>query len=137
LLYFSSIFFNSFSFHSLLFFFLSLDASFILKIFDAFSPFTAAIFYILHRRFHKVTIIKPVSSPSHHAERYIICKGYSGHQMNRELIKLLLKGNDQMNRVSKVSHENSLPNVVKSLVNIDTMLQDENFVDFLQGNNMK
>jgi hypothetical protein len=47
---------------------------FVVKLFDAFTPFTAGILYILYRSFTRIALVKPFSSRPANSERYLLCK---------------------------------------------------------------
>ncbi|KAL0231797.1 hypothetical protein GEMRC1_011201 [Eukaryota sp. GEM-RC1] len=49
--------------------------TFVLKVFDIFTPFTVSLLYYLYVSFRKFSIFKPVTSRPANSERYIICQG--------------------------------------------------------------
>ncbi|KAL0215275.1 hypothetical protein P9112_007459 [Eukaryota sp. TZLM1-RC] len=49
--------------------------SFVLKVFDVFSPFTVSLLYLLYISFTRFSIFKPVTSRPGNSERYIVCQG--------------------------------------------------------------
>lgn len=53
--------------------------SFILKIFDSVRQITADLIFILCNVFEEVSIFKPISSRPGNAERYVICKNFTGY----------------------------------------------------------
>ena len=57
---------------------LSMKGTFVCHMYETLSRFTAGILYILHHCFENITIIKPVTSPLHHPERFLVCKGFCG-----------------------------------------------------------
>lgn len=74
------------------------DGHFVCKLFDLFTPFSIGLVYLMYRIFHKVSIIKPVTSRPANSERYIVCKNLSAdfdsvrqyfHEINLDLNKLL------------------------------------------------
>ncbi|XP_072948774.1 cap-specific mRNA (nucleoside-2'-O-)-methyltransferase 1-like [Epargyreus clarus] len=48
--------------------------SFVVKLFDIFTPFSVGLIYIMYRCFERVCIHKPVTSRPANSERYLICK---------------------------------------------------------------
>eukprot|EP00656_Telonema_subtile_P012074 TRINITY_DN16056_c0_g1_i1.p1 TRINITY_DN16056_c0_g1~~TRINITY_DN16056_c0_g1_i1.p1 ORF type:complete len:270 (-),score=83.87 TRINITY_DN16056_c0_g1_i1:75-884(-) len=48
---------------------------FLCKIFDVFTPFTAALLHILYTVFDDFALIKPVTSRPANSERYVVCRG--------------------------------------------------------------
>ena len=57
---------------------LRLGGSFVLKIYDAFGKFMADVLQLLARHFRICTIFKPLTSRRANAERYVICRGFTG-----------------------------------------------------------
>lgn len=70
--------------------------SFVTKLFDLFTPFSAGLVYLMYRCFDEICICKPNTSRPANSERYLICKGkrHDTHDIMNYLFhvnKLLLK----------------------------------------------
>uniref|UniRef100_A0A2M4AIM0 Cap-specific mRNA (nucleoside-2'-O-)-methyltransferase 1 n=1 Tax=Anopheles triannulatus TaxID=58253 RepID=A0A2M4AIM0_9DIPT len=50
------------------------NGTFVLKVFDQFTPFSVGLVYLLYRCFGTISICKPNSSRPANSERYIVCK---------------------------------------------------------------
>ncbi|CAN0429179.1 unnamed protein product, partial [Scytosiphon promiscuus] len=51
--------------------------SFVCKLFECWTESTAALVYLLHRKFRRIAIIKPITSRPASGERYLVCTGFS------------------------------------------------------------
>ncbi|KAF0973491.1 hypothetical protein FDP41_008195 [Naegleria fowleri] len=97
--------------------------SFVCKLFDLNTWFSASLIYILYQNYEKLMIVKPVSSRPANSERYIICKGLRRRQPN--IVNYLFDANIKLaNR-----------DTIKSLVDCETMEKDETFAKYIRDTN--
>ena len=61
------------------------------KIYDIFTEYTLDLLYILHRSYTAFAVFKPATSRPGNSEKYVVCLGYKGPNMN--LIEGLFKVN--------------------------------------------
>ncbi|CAN0535409.1 unnamed protein product, partial [Ectocarpus sp. 12 AP-2014] len=52
------------------------EGSFVCKLFECWTESTAALLYLLHRKFRRIAIIKPITSRPASGERYLVCTGF-------------------------------------------------------------
>eukprot|EP01022_Parablepharisma_sp_SALTPOND_P016734 TRINITY_DN2526_c0_g1_i1.p2 TRINITY_DN2526_c0_g1~~TRINITY_DN2526_c0_g1_i1.p2 ORF type:complete len:341 (-),score=44.44 TRINITY_DN2526_c0_g1_i1:458-1480(-) len=55
---------------------LNKGGSFVLRTYDHHIPFTCAMLFLLYKHFDQITIIKPLSSNLHSAERFVVATGF-------------------------------------------------------------
>ena len=123
---------------------LKLGGNFVLRIFDINRRFSVGIIYILYRYFSKVAIIKPFSSRSCESERFIVCQGLQKEFpkliieyltfVNETFVKVLTQGSRVVPFKDQV--RSSYQDIV-SLITPDIMMKNEDFIDAIQGSNMK
>jgi cap1 methyltransferase len=112
---------------------------FVLKTMELLSTFSVGIFYILYRYFDSIAIVKPLSSHSSLSERFIICKGLKESHPDfviRHLESVLHSMNSNATKAIEKIIEANLEDV-ESVVDLDLITSDEDFLDYLQGSNMK
>ncbi|TPX40457.1 hypothetical protein SeLEV6574_g06604 [Synchytrium endobioticum] len=125
---------------------------FMTKVFDTCTPFMAGLFYLLHQYFGMVTIIKPYTSRPANSERYIICKDLK-ERRPAVVIQHLLNVNKKFNELSSKQHVTPTSSaeklslilyktmidhgmeLVTQIVDLETIMKDRDFVDFLEGKN--
>ncbi|CAN0190051.1 unnamed protein product [Ectocarpus sp. 6 AP-2014] len=52
------------------------EGSFVCKLFECWTESTAALLYLLHRKFRRIAIVKPIASRPASGERYLVCTGF-------------------------------------------------------------
>ncbi|CAN0038687.1 unnamed protein product [Ectocarpus sp. 4 AP-2014] len=52
------------------------EGSFVCKLFECWTESMAALLYLLHRKFRRIAIIKPITSRPASGERYLVCTGF-------------------------------------------------------------
>ncbi|CAB1119403.1 unnamed protein product [Ectocarpus sp. CCAP 1310/34] len=52
------------------------EGSFVCKLFECWTESTAALLYLLHRKFRRIAIVKPITSRPASGERYLVCMGF-------------------------------------------------------------
>lgn len=78
--------------------------NFVLKAFDTVTSISADILYLMSRCFAEIIIFKPISSRPANSERYVICRGRKGDEVE-PIIELLIKsilsyqGNTYLNKI--------------------------------------
>ncbi|KAJ3092169.1 FtsJ methyltransferase domain-containing protein 2 [Quaeritorhiza haematococci] len=137
---------------------------FLCKIFDAFTPFTAELIYLLYCHFDKIAIVKPFTSRPANSERYIVCRNLLVDRP-QPVIEHLLSVNDKLTELnvaaalrktkdevpSQVSSHNTPPpgfgpydeKVALGLLDVTNIIDpsvvkaDEDFMDWLEMLNVK
>ncbi|EFC48164.1 predicted protein [Naegleria gruberi] len=97
--------------------------SFVCKLFDLNTWFSASLMYILYQNYEKVMIVKPLSSRPANSERYVICKGLRKRQP--QIVNYLFDVNIRLS-----NREN-----IKSLVDCNVIEKDEMFNKYLSDTN--
>jgi 23S rRNA U2552 (ribose-2'-O)-methylase RlmE/FtsJ len=62
---------------------------FVLKVYDCFSRFMADVLQLLCRHFKRVTLFDPLTSRPANAERYVVCRGFTGLHVERRSLNEL------------------------------------------------
>jgi len=104
------------------------NGNFVCKIFDAFTPFTVGLIYILYRHFDHVCIIKPHTSRPANSERYVVCKYL--HSRKPPVINYLFDINDKLNK-SKPADKAVLP-TTDILEIVDPSMFSNEFVQYIK-----
>ena len=71
--------------------------AFVLKLFEVLTPCTASIYYVAHKLFRSVTLLKPVTSRPASSERYMVCRGFiceGSGKVSEHLLSLLQMAED-------------------------------------------
>lgn len=100
--------------------------NFILKIFDAFTPFTVGLIYIMHMCFRRICIIKPHSSRPANSERYLICSDKFPESTTKVILNHLLELNETMSTEEAE---------ISELVALDILKGDSNFYNYILASN--
>jgi hypothetical protein len=121
---------------------LRVGGDFILRMFDLNTTFSIDVVYILYRYFSKIAICKPCSSRACENERFIICKGLCKSAPDSILKHLSEAKNSFLQDLgSKVipfkDQVRSSVSDVLSLIRPGVVSKDEDFIDSIQGSNMK
>nr|XP_050847313.1 cap-specific mRNA (nucleoside-2'-O-)-methyltransferase 1 [Vespula vulgaris] len=100
--------------------------SFVTKLFDLFTPFSAGLVYLMYRCFDEICICKPNTSRPANSERYLICKGkrHDTHDVMKYLFhvnKLLLKRDEDKD--------------VMELVPLEELEMEKEFLQYLRRSN--
>ncbi|KAJ3204865.1 FtsJ methyltransferase domain-containing protein 2 [Dinochytrium kinnereticum] len=131
---------------------------FILKTFTLFNPYTISLIHLLRTHFQAITIIKPSTSRPANSERYILCRNLV-HARPERTIQHLSVALEKLEAVLesplsggvRVSSHSERPKgfvgveerVAVGLMDLVEVVrkervdQDEEFVEFLSGSNMK
>ncbi|ORX89241.1 S-adenosyl-L-methionine-dependent methyltransferase [Basidiobolus meristosporus CBS 931.73] len=104
---------------------------FAVKIFDVLTPFTAGLMYILYRQFEKVCILKPLTSRPANAERFIVAMNLK--ERSPKIIDHLYMVNNKINELKQGGADLQ----VVEIIDMDVMVKDEAFLDYLQTTNMR
>ena len=98
------------------------DGQFVLRLsHPPLSCLDAGLIYILYQSFQRISIVKPLTIHPCDSSRYIICQGF------------LKRSIDGMESLFKMDDKKQ----IHSVVSLKTLLQDDEFVDYLQGSNIK
>jgi cap1 methyltransferase len=121
---------------------LKVGGDFILRMFDLNTKFSIDVVYILYRYFSKIAICKPYSSRACENERFIICKGLQKNAPDNILEHLFEANNgfvqDSGSKVISFKDQvRSSVSDVLSLLRPGIVTKDEDFIDSIQGSNMK
>ncbi|CAG8679949.1 12382_t:CDS:2, partial [Acaulospora morrowiae] len=106
------------------------DGDFVLKVFDIFTPFTAALIWILYRHFEKICIIKPLPSRPANSERYVVCRNLKVHRP--KITTYLLEVNRKFDEIRTSDGQD-----INEIVEFEVMKKDEEFMNYLETSNMK
>jgi cap1 methyltransferase len=109
---------------------LQIGGTFICRVYELLSRFSAGLLYILYRIFEEVAILKPMTSCPTSPERFLICRGFTG--CKTILIEMLLEVNSRMTELnSSVSSQLE----VLEIVPMQQLLGEEQFYRFLTLSN--
>lgn len=123
---------------------LKVGGNFILRMFDLNTKFSIDILYILYRYFSKIAICKPYSSRACENERFIVCKGLRKNNLD-DILKILSDANTSFVNETELGDKiiplkdqiRSSQLDVLSLLKPNIIKEDEDFMDSIQGSNMK
>ncbi|KNE63995.1 hypothetical protein AMAG_09056 [Allomyces macrogynus ATCC 38327] len=104
---------------------LACGGSFVLKIYDALSPFMAGLVYLLFAHFEHVAVVKPLSSRPANSERYVICK----HLLTRKPAAVISHLEAAHDRLAKGEN-------VTEIVSLFDLIREEQFRKYLRHVNM-
>lgn len=114
--------------------------TFVLRLYDIFTPFTAGLVYLLYRVFGRIAIVRPEACLHGSAERFLVCKHYIGsqHSLATEVINYLanLHGTNYSCR-SNPKDNNEVQAEIVELVPTDTITENEEFYNYLRESNIK
>jgi cap1 methyltransferase len=102
---------------------------FMCKMFDAFTPFTISLLYLLHLHFEKICLIKPHTSRPANSERYVVCKNLL--QRRPPVVEYLFYINDQLNEL-KDENKDDILNIIPEQM----MFEDTDFVAYIRQSNI-
>ncbi|PAA76081.1 hypothetical protein BOX15_Mlig024465g1 [Macrostomum lignano] len=110
--------------------------SFLCKLFDIFTEFSAGLMYLLYLAFDQFALFKPATSRPANSERYVICRGYR-KQQSESIVQYLLLVNAEINllKVEAVHLPQSERQDVQGLVSLDVLKADRAFSDYLTESN--
>ncbi|KAL0211567.1 hypothetical protein RCL1_005193 [Eukaryota sp. TZLM3-RCL] len=123
--------------------------SFVLKVFDIFSPFTVSLLYILYASFQRFSIFKPVTSRPANSERYIVCQGLDlggtpskifalNEDARMSIIAALFNANNTLHQFARARAANGMTRTqvgghdLRSLLNPHVM--EPEFMNFVKKN---
>ncbi|KAJ3202269.1 hypothetical protein HDU82_007487 [Entophlyctis luteolus] len=128
---------------------------FVVKVFELLQPFSVGLLYLLHQKFKRIGIIKPVSSRPANSERYIICQDLVDvlpETTANELANCLetLRGLRRSTGKNESSHSQppdgfiSLDESVSlglfdmySIVDVEKLQSDTKFMDWIRESNVR
>lgn len=102
------------------------NGSFVVKLFDLFTPFSVGLIYLMSKCFDKICICKPNTSRPANSERYLVCKW---KRPNTDTIQRHLF------EVNKEMWYNKDDQDIVELVPMQVMQQDENFFNYIYNSN--
>jgi len=108
---------------------------FVCKLFDTFSHLTSSLIYVTTQIFKQVFIVKPLRSRIVNSERYLIGKGFHKSENFEFLVRVM----SNLHRKCKETNERNKQSdwvIPESLVPIDIMKQDSQFMDSLRKMNI-
>jgi hypothetical protein len=117
--------------------------SFVVKIFDGITLFTAGLIFLMHRCFRNMSIHKPQTTSSPHtAERFLVCTGKLSCETSEEILQFLLvchnivMKHEEVRRIRIIKKtrrrlEKSLYEV-KQLVPLKIIIGHADFFEFLR-----
>lgn len=103
------------------------NGSFLVKLFDLFTPFSVGLVYLMYKCFKQICIIKPNTSRPANSERYLVCK----YKLpNTDTIRgHLFDINQEMWRVPNADVD------TLELVPLDILRDDEHFFNYIYESN--
>ncbi|KAJ1366178.1 hypothetical protein KIN20_026779 [Parelaphostrongylus tenuis] len=103
---------------------------FFCTLYDIFTPFSAALIFLMYVAYDQVALHKPLSSRPANSERYIVCKGLRKKYSDavRDYLKRVNLKMDELTK-AKSSHE------VVSIVPIEIIRRHEEFSTYLKRHN--
>ena len=111
---------------------LATGGSFVLKLFDMCTPCTASFYFVLHKLFDTVMVLKPNTSRPASSERYLVCKGF--HQSRPEAATQQLLSALRESAPASASADNV---DVRAVVSKQTMWADTTFMQHLKALNVQ
>lgn len=100
---------------------------FVCKLFDAFTPFTVGLVYLMYRAFRKVAIHKPNTSRPANSERYLVCK------WRREDCDQLYEHLFEVNK--RLGELDNTGRTVTELVPLEVLKDDQDFFQYMVNSN--
>jgi len=102
---------------------LECGGSFVLKLFELLTPCTCSLYYVAHRLFDSVQLVKPVTSRPASSERYMVCHGFrpGTARITEHLVGIL--------------EESSRGGAVQPAVGTEIMEEDTAFMEHLRASN--
>lgn len=111
---------------------ISVDGSFVIKLFDTFSSFTASIIYIVSKLFEETYIVKPIRSRIVNSEKYLVGKRLKQKGDEYYQFKTILE-RVHTDLYDKEKSDNKY--IPKTLVPISVMLNDKRFISSMKEMN--
>lgn len=115
---------------------------FVLKLFDVLTPCTASLYYVAHKLFRSVTLLKPLTSRPASSERYMVCTGFlrtraASERVSEHLLGILAQAaRDEDQSAADGSSEEHHPDPsIGCAVPFSVMEADAAFVAHLRASN--
>lgn len=102
------------------------NGHFVCKLFDIFTPFSVGLVYLMYQCFEQISIIKPNSSRPANSERYLVCKW---KKADTSTICSYL------NLINNLLNEQSNDQDVMEIADLETMMLDEEFINYIRQSN--
>ncbi len=110
--------------------------SFVLKVFDCFSPFSVCTLFILYTSFRHFSIFKPVTSRPANSERYIVCRDrIDPPESVRGLLDALWRVSDEQGRVVVPRSHTAEFTDLGAYLPIDMIVGEGRFLNYLRDSN--
>jgi hypothetical protein len=86
--------------------------SFVLKIYDMFTPNSLKIIHLLKRFYHRIFIVKPLTSRPANSEKYLVCTGFKRCDDQKKYLEMIYR---------LVIYKNEIPEELNIDYDIDTL----------------
>ncbi|XP_021956771.1 cap-specific mRNA (nucleoside-2'-O-)-methyltransferase 1 isoform X3 [Folsomia candida] len=110
--------------------------TFVLRLYDLFTPFTVGLVYLIYRAFDQVTILRPEAGRPGSSERFLVATQFKGGKACQE-IELYLCSCHSTDHACHVNHkypEDQQADIVE-LVPVDTIKSAARFYDYIYDSN--
>ncbi|CAL8102864.1 unnamed protein product [Orchesella dallaii] len=110
--------------------------TFVLRLYDIFTPYTAGLIYLMYRAFESCTIIRPETCHQGSAERFLVCKHYRGGKICTEITNYLQTCHS-MDHGCHVNHKfpNDQQAEIVELVPVEQIRATDRFYDYVYESN--
>ncbi|KAF7274435.1 hypothetical protein GWI33_012912 [Rhynchophorus ferrugineus] len=106
--------------------------TFVTKLFDVFTPFSAGLLYLMHLCFERVSILKPVTSRTSNSERYFICNDLRSDGRTEDIRRYLATIAEKL-----WNYRDSPENDILEIVPLDVIMKDTTFYEYLYDTNVR
>jgi cap1 methyltransferase len=110
--------------------------TFVMRLYDMFTPYTVGLLYLLYRAFEQVTLIRPEACRPGSSERFVVCKQFKGSKACQD-IELFLANCHAMDHGCHVNHkyaDDQQADIVE-LVPIPQIKNAARFYDYIYDSN--
>ncbi|ODN03599.1 Cap-specific mRNA (nucleoside-2'-O-)-methyltransferase 1 [Orchesella cincta] len=110
--------------------------TFVLRLYDIFTPYTAGLVYLMYKAFETCTIIRPETCHQGSAERFLVCKNYRGGKICTEISNYLNLCHS-MDHGCHVNHKfpNDQQAEIVELVPVEQIRSSDRFYDYIYESN--
>lgn len=110
--------------------------TFVLRMYDIFTPYTAGLIYLMYRAFENVAIVRPETCHQGSAERFLVCKHFRGGKLCTEIANYLatLHNMDHGCHVNHKFPDDQQAEIVE-LVPVDVVRNTDRFYDYIYESN--
>ncbi|XP_076263147.1 cap-specific mRNA (nucleoside-2'-O-)-methyltransferase 1-like [Rhynchophorus ferrugineus] len=106
--------------------------TFVTKLFEVFTPFSAGLLYLIYLCFERVSILKPVTSRVSTSERYLICNDLRNDARTKGIRRYLATIAEKL-----WNYRDSPENDILEIVPLNVIKTDKTFYEYLRASNAR